>query len=317
MDAEEKYNPAEPKSIFERMMRYMRPVMLVVTAAALIYLIHRVGVQKLIETAKGLSPGWVAAALIFWALNVMTAAVRFRSLAAPEVKYIHVLEVVMAGYLLNYVGMIQGAGVGAKVGLMKGRQVAASSSLAGAGGEVILDFLFTGIVAVVFAASVGPQRLGIESLHPIFLIAICAMGLIGLIAIVLLARVSKFGAKLAEAFRAAFSIKRLWVNLISTAGVWVLGGTSFYCVLRAARADVPLLIAISAMCAGFVIGLISLVPGGLGVRDVTWAFICSHLTGAPLSVTTTAAFGYRIMGIISVAIAMGIWMLFKKSEHRG
>ena len=64
---------------------------------------------------------------------------------------------------------------------------------------------------------------------------------------ILLARFSRFGARVLEALRAAFSPRRLPVNAASTASVWVMGAVSFYCMLRAAGAAVPLPLALAAI----------------------------------------------------------------------
>lgn len=301
-------------SIFERATRRLRPFLLVVVVIVLVYLVHHVGPQKILDTVKGLSPAWVGLALLFGAANILLAALRFRALAAPDMKYRHVLEVVMAGFLLNYASMVQGVGIGAKIGLMKGRRVPAARSLAASGGEVILDLAFTGLVTAVFAWYVGWGKSGMGRINPVvFIIAALAAGLAGL-GIVVSARLTSLGARFLEGLRAAFAPSRMPLNFLCTAGVWTMGAASFYCMIRAAGETVrPFFLTLPALSVGFVAGLISLVPGGLGVRDVTWAYVAG-IGGAPIAVTAVAAFAQRILIIASVAFALGIWALFRRNE---
>ncbi len=302
-------------NLLEQAMKWLRPFLMVVVIAALVYLVYHVGPRKILDTVKGLSPAWVGLALVFWVFNLSMATLRFRSLAAPEMRYRHVLEVVMAGFLLNYASMVQGVGIGAKIGLMKGRRVPATRSLAASGGEVILDLIFTGLVTAVFAWYVGWGKSGMGEINPlVFIIATVAAVIVGL-GIIVSARVTSFGARFLEGLRAAFAPSRMPLNFLCTAGVWTMGAASFYCMIRATGQTVePFFITLPALSVGFVAGLISLVPGGLGVRDVTWAYVAS-IGGAPIAVTATAAFAYRILTIVSVAVALGVWAFFKRSEN--
>lgn len=294
--------------LFERSMKYVRPALLIIVIVLLAYLIHRAGPKTLLDIVLRLSPGWVAASLAFWAVNLSIASARYRSLAARELKYSQVLEVILASYLLNYASMVQGIGIGAKVGLMKGRRVPASRSLAGAGGEVIFDLLFTGMVAAVFAGYVGWSKSGMGDLHPaVLLIAVLAAISAG-VGLLIFAKISGFGARMVEVLKDAFAPSRLPLNFISTAGIWTAAAASYYCMIRAAGELVPPFLTLAALSVGFVAGLISLVPGGLGVRDVTWAYVCST-AGAPITVTATAAFALRLLVILSVAVALGAWTL--------
>lgn len=311
MNLEDVKSPGKTASLFMRMIKYLRPALLIAVILALVYLINRVGPKKMLNTFSSLSPEWMAASMLLWGMNIMFATWRYRSLAAPELKYAEVLEVMMTGYLLNYVAMVQGAGVGAKIGLMKSHNVPASNSLAGAASEVILDLLFTGMIVVIFAGHVGWGHSEMEQINPMIWIVIGSAIVLCIAVMIPFAMFSDFGARMLEALRIAFSKKRLPVNIFSTIAVWMTTAAGFYCMLRAAQGVVPPLIALAAMSVGFVAGLISLVPGGLGVRDLSWAYVCTSMTGIPMAITTPAAFSYRILGIIFVAIVLGIWTLFK------
>jgi len=293
---------------FERAMRYIRPVLLIIAIGLLVYLIHRAGPKELLDIVLGLSPAWIAAALFFGLINLMLAALRYKSLAARELKYHQVFEVILASYLLNYASMVQGVGIGAKVGLMKGRRVPASRSLGGAGGEVVFDLLFTGLVAAVFAGYVGWSKSGMDDLSPVVLVAAAVVAVLFVAGMMLFAKVSGFGARMVDVLKGAFSLSRLPINIALTAGIWIAAAAGYYCMIRSAGAAVPLLLPLAALSVGFVAGLISLVPGGLGVRDLTWAYVCST-AGISITITGTAALINRLLIILLAAVMLGLWTL--------
>ncbi len=299
---------------FGRVMRLARLALLIVAVFLLIYLINRVGHKELLGILSCLSPAWVLAALFFGFVNLMIAAMRYKSLAAQNVKYWKVFEVILASYLLNYASMVQGIGIGAKVGLLKGHNVSASRSLAGAGGEVIFDLLFTGLVAAIFAGYVGWNKSGLDKLQPAVMGGAAAAAIIIGAGMLFFARVTGFGASMMEGIKRAFSKRHLLINLFSTAGIWVTAAAGYYCMIRAVNVNVPLLLPLAALSVGFVAGLISLVPGGLGVRDLTWAYVCST-AGIPITLTGTAAVVNRLLIILLAALVLGICALFGKRDN--
>lgn len=279
--------------------------------AIILLLVTRIGWGRFVSIVRGLSPGWVFLALTAWLLNLSIAAQRFRSLAAPHLAYHKVLEVVLIGYLLNYASMVQGVGIGAKVGLLKGEKVAVARSLAGSGAEVIFDLIFTVAVTLVFIAYVGLSKSGLGELQlwPFVLGAVLGVGL--LTAIMVLGRRGGFWARFGEGLKEAMSLRRFLPNLFYTALIWSFAAASFYCLLRAAGASLNPSLPLAALAVGFVVGLVSLVPGGLGVRDVSWAYVCS-LGGVALETSGTAAVFMRFMYITTVAIIVALWGVVRK-----
>jgi len=293
-------------------LRYVRYALLAAAVIALAYLFYAAGPEKIAATASTLNPFWVAAAMLFWIFNLMFAALRLKYLAAPELKYARVLRVVMAGYLLNFASMVQGLGIGAKLGIMKGYRVPVSRSLAGIGGELILDIFLYGVVTAVFAGYVGISRSGMDRVSPYVFITVGVFALSGMVLLPLIASRFDFGVRLLESLRIAFSTGRLPVNILSSIGILLMAAASLYCIMRAVGVTVSPLFTASAISVGFITGLVSLVPGGIGVRDLTWAYVVTSMTGASMTVTATAAFAQRIFAIPLVAALLGIWVLAEK-----
>jgi uncharacterized membrane protein YbhN (UPF0104 family) len=101
---------------------------------------------------------------------------------------------------------------------------------------------------------------------------------------------------------------KLWSIILSTAGIWVSAGIGFYCMVLAFSSDseVSPLLALAAICIGFIKMLISMVPGWLCVREVTWAFVVSQ-AGVPLEIAGLLAIIYRLLSIFLIIVVLGLW----------
>ena len=128
----------------------LRYALLLSAILLLLTIILQTDTRFLWKTLKEISGLWLGLGLLCILANFGCAAKRLQALIAPELSYIAVFEAVMAAFLLNYASMIQGLGIGAKIGLMKIHQVPVSRSMAGIASEITLDLLFTGCVAIAF-----------------------------------------------------------------------------------------------------------------------------------------------------------------------
>lgn len=297
--------------LFQRFLRIARPFFMVLGAGILLFLIRKIGWSSFSSIVAHLSPGYILLALLAWLMNLLVAAQRFRALAAPHLKYFKVFEVVLVSYLLNYGSMVQGVGIGARVGLLKGEQVAVARSLAGTGAEVIFDLIFTVSVTLVFAIAVGFGKAHLGDIHPWPFIVGALLGLGILFAIFYFGRRGGFWGRFAEGLKEAMALRRFFPNLVYTAAIWTFAAVSFYFILRAAGAHFDPLWTLAALAVGFVVGLISLVPGGLGVRDVSWVYVLS-LGGVSIQMSGTAALFMRFMYIATVALLVFLVGLIRK-----
>ena len=222
----------------------------------------------------------------------------------------------MAGYLLNYASMIQGLGLGAKIGLLKGENVPVNRSLAGSIGEILLDILFTATVSAIFLLYIGLGESKDLMLGKVLIIIPLGI-LCVIIGLYFFSKISSFGAKLMDNLKLAFTAKNLPVSILSTIGIWTIAGAGFYCMLIASGSpheSINPIFPFAAITVGFITGLISLVPGGLGVRDVTWAYVAS-MTGVPMEISGTAALLFRVISILTVALWLGLWTLCKRKQR--
>jgi|GEM_PF-1868863 len=303
--------PTGQNDIFQRFLRIARPFFIILGAVILLILVRKIGWSNFAFIVTHLAPGYILLAILAWLMNLMVAAQRCKSLAAPHLKYFRVFEVVLVSYLLNYGSAVQGVGIGARVGLLKGEQVAVARSLAGTGAEVIFDLIFTVSVTMIFAmeSGFGKARLGEIHSWPFIMGALVGLGV--LFVIFYLSRRGGFWGRFTEGLKEAMALRRFALNLLYTAAIWILAAASFYFILRAAGAHFNPLWTPAALAVGFVFGLVSLVPGGLGVRDVSWVYVLS-LGGVPLKTSGTAALFMRFLYIATVALLVFIIGLMRR-----
>jgi uncharacterized membrane protein YbhN (UPF0104 family) len=295
-----------------RAFKLLRYALLAVAVSILFYMISKVGFGQIVQHLSTMHPGWLLLTFVFMAANICFATLRFRCLIMSNLSFGYFLEVFLASFLLNYAAMVQGLGLGAKMGMLKTRQVPISHSSAGIWLEICLDILVcSSIIAIFLFIQIGP---GIESMIvfaiPLMIVAAASLSL-------LVVRRFPGRIELADQFLTAFrevsSVPRLSLALLYTIGIWISTGVGLYCILNAfqAGASTDLGLSILAMTSGFLTGLVSLVPGGIGVRELTWSYVVSQ-GGYPLELASLAAILYRISAIFLVSVTLAIMTFTKR-----
>ena len=114
-----------------RVFQFLRYSLLAVSVSLLMYIIVRVGTDKIVSHLTNIHLGWTTLAMMCIAANFFFATLRYRLLLASDMNFKDLLEIVMASYLLNYASLIQGLGLGVKIGMLKARDIPISHSSAG------------------------------------------------------------------------------------------------------------------------------------------------------------------------------------------
>ena len=294
-----------------RALKSLRYILLVAAVSLLIYVIAQVGFGQIVQYLSTIHRGWLLLTFVFMAVNIFFATLRFRCLIMTNLSFVYFLKVFLASFLLNYAAMVQGLGLAAKLGMLKTQQVPISHSSASILLEICFDILVCScIIAVLLFIKIGA---GLES-STVFAIPLIFVAAVGLSLVVVHRFPGRF--ELADQFLTALreigSVPRLSLTLFYTIGIWVSTGAGLYCILNAFQAgpSTDLGLSILAMTSGFLTGLVSLVPGGIGVRELTWSYIVSW-GGYPLELAGLAAVFYRISAIFLVSVILAV-MSFKK-----
>ncbi len=295
----------------QRAFKLLRFALVTVAVSLLLYLIAQVGFRQIVQHLSNLHPGWLLLTFLLMAANICFATLRFRCLITSELPFIDFLEVFLASFLLNYAAMVQGLGLGAKIGMLKTRRVPVSQSSAGIWLEISLDILVCSSMVVLFLFF----EIGTTSQS----LAIFAIPLTIVAAVSIAFRVvRRFPGRFAladqflTAFRDVSSLPRLSSALFYSTAIWISTGVGLYCMLNAVQPAAPtdLGLSILAMTSGFLTGLVSLIPGGIGVRELTWSYVVSQ-AGYPLALAGLAAILYRLLAIFLVSVTLAIMSLTK------
>jgi len=297
-------------------MRYLRPLLLILAVYFLYRVLGTMSLEQLLALAGSLSPWWVLAVIGCVLANFGFSALRYQTLVAPDKPFLMVLETIMASFLLNYASMIQGVGIGAKIGLMQANGIHSSRSVAGVVAEIGFDILFTCAVGLVFYL-VSPYASQLQNKLPVSPGVMLAVAGVVLLMLLLLGRTTPWFGMLLHALKSYSQAGVLVRTLLSTAGVWGSAGLGMYFMLNSLEEinTASMFLCLVAVTLGFLTGLISLVPGGLGVRELTWAYILS-LSGISLETAGFIALLYRLLSIALILLILPGWRYIERWQLR-
>ena len=289
-----------------KLFRLFRILLAFAAVSLLIFLVSKVGFGPMVGYLSTMHPGWLLLAFACMAANICLAALRYQRLMNTGLSFTYFLEVILASFLLNYAAMVQGLGLGAKIGMLKTRQVPVTQSSASIWLEICLDVLVCSMLVAIFLAiefEPGSEKL---------LVVVIPLGIVlaASVAVALLGRVpGRFAVvdSFVQAIAEVSSLTRLSSALVYSVGIWISTAAGFYCVLNALQPDGPtdLGLSILAMTSGFLTGLVSLIPGGIGVRELTWSYVVSQ-GGYALELAGLGAILYRLFAIFLVAVALTV-----------
>jgi glycosyltransferase 2 family protein len=112
--------------------------------------------------------------------------------------------------------------------------------------------------------------------------------------------------------RKIFSHKELLVQLIVFALLFhLLAIAGYFLVIKSAHVSLSILVIFAIVTITFLVGIISLIPGGLGASDLSLiALLASQ--GVPLPVATNIALLFRIAMYLPILLVIGIYGIQKK-----
>jgi uncharacterized membrane protein YbhN (UPF0104 family) len=300
----------------KQLLAYIRPIFLVIAVSLLVFLLSRIGVEKFTKILKSLSFSWIGCAALCILANFGCAAYRFKVIVSSQLKYMAILEVVMASYLLNYASMVQGLGIGAKIGLMKSKGVEIKRSLAGIWVEILFDLFCTFPVALIYFLYYGVLPRFSASSKEIVLFFVLLLILL-FFGVFVIPRYSVFLKNIRNEFVKIIKAGKIFLIITLTACIWGTAGFGFFCMVMANDSGfvVSPFLTIAAVCTGFITGLVSMVPGGIGIREVTWAYVVSQ-GGVSVEVVGLLAILYRLLSIALIIAIFLAWNVFHRTQHQ-
>lgn len=276
-------------------------------------LIKKVGVNELLGIVRQMNPFYIVIALIPWLLTLVFGAYRLKHIVDSDLSYFEIFRIYCYGYLLNYASPIQGFGAGAKIAMLKMKNIKFSKSSASISSELAYDILFTAMISFIFFVYhldfIVSQLRGVLNVK-LFLLAAA-------IAVILLCaafyfRKNAFVREFFSHLRGTFRLKRVMYIAPYTFFTWILPSIVIYLLFIAVNAKISLWIILGSISIGFILGLASFIPGGLGVRDAITAYIYS-ISGVPIGTTISVAIFNRIFTMATVLMVV---FLIKVQERR-
>jgi uncharacterized membrane protein YbhN (UPF0104 family) len=287
--------------LWKKVNKVFRPIAIVAGCLLLGYLVWRMGPGKLVHTILLIPPFFVIGAVVLWGINLALGTLRFRRFSRIDVSYSEAAEIYLTAFLLNYASMIQGVGVGAKISLLGEKNVAVPQSIATVILEVLFDVLFTGAITGIYLSK-DVLKLGMSYQ---FGVTIVFFALVIAGSPIVLRRYPWWSEFVMVLSRSIGSYRGIF-NLLITMGIWFTAGVSLSILLSGFGVEFGISNiwrAIQALATGFIFGLITLIPGGLGVRDVTWALVLES-GGVTATVAGTAVLMMRVISIATVIVIL-------------
>lgn len=293
-------------------------VLMLVGILILLLLIRKVGLDELLAVWNSMNKFYVLLAVVPWVLTIIFGAWRLKKIVNSDIGFFEIFKIYSYGYLLNYASPIQGFGAGAKIAMLRMKKVKVSRSSASIGSEIAYDILVTLLISAIFF--IYHIRFLAEQLNGLMnfkLMAIGAVIVIGLAVAAYILRKKEFVRDFFSHLIGSFSLKNMASIFPLTLIIWVLPAIVVYLLFAAAGAKIGLWVILSSLSIGFLLGLATFVPGGLGVRDAITAYIYS-ISDVPLDMTISIAIFNRFFTIgVVVLICIAINIINRAGKKPG
>ena len=281
----------------------------------LLFLLHRANWSSLGDLASRMALLPLFLATCAGALNLLAAALRFRLLVDAPLGLGRASGIFLTGFLFNYLLIFPGFGSGVKVGLLWKDRVGLARSLAGVGGEVLLDILFCALAGVLFLA-LRPELLAFPLPdRPAWIVLALTAGGLGLLGVLFRAQSRRLAASLRSLFEAGRYLLRrrvLFQSAALTTVSWAFSAGTAALLFSALGASPPFFDVLGGVCIAALGGQASLIPAGLGVREGIWVYLFTR-SGIEFSVCVFVALCQRVLFLF---LALGGWAILRAFAAR-
>ena len=260
------------KALFKK----IRYILLFAGVFLIFLVIRRIGLNEFLRMISSLRLSFIILACIIWAVTLFLAAFRFRLFLNSHLDFYEIFEIFLFGYLYNYAGGVQGVGIAARLGMLKLKKVDIARSSASIGSEIVCDALVS--AAILFGGLFFYGADLVEKIKQVITIKFLILPTIAIIGIVLM--LVFFNKKnLIKSFNENISRSLLSKRILNGIGItfsfFLLTSAVYFIIFHASGMNPGFFNIFFAFGSGYACGLLSLVPGGLGVRDIVFGYILS------------------------------------------
>jgi uncharacterized membrane protein YbhN (UPF0104 family) len=311
--------------------RWFRPLLAVPTpvifgvAATLATLVmwRQGGLTEVVASVRGVHPGYIIGMLMVYAVSILLLGIRWHALVrmaggAPD--WTSSAEVFLTSVIVNYAAPI-GLAVPTRAALTV-RDLALSPGQSGAvvGWEAMLDI---GALAVISAAwlvlggSDLVQTMRVDSRVVALLVVAVVLGVVALSAAsrstAIRSRVAPFLGRLRSSPAEHPILALLAVAL--TGGFWAIQLAVMAALLQVFGVAVSPSLLLGIMGVPVLVGMLSPLPGGAGVREALMA-AAARLEGVAAGPVVLAAVAYRLALFLVTPLVWGVVRLARSGVHR-
>jgi uncharacterized membrane protein YbhN (UPF0104 family) len=300
------------------------PVIFGVAAALAVILLWRQGgLVEIMDSLRGVHPGRVVAILIVYAASILLLGVRWHALvgmAGGASQWTSSVEVFLTSVIVNYAAPI-GLAVPTRAALTV-RDLGLSPSQSGAvvGWEAALDVVALSIISAAWLILGGSdlvQTMTIDARVPV-LIAI--VGALAAIAMRFASRSSAIRSRLGPFAGRMLSSPAehpglALVAIALTGGFWFTQVGIMAALLALFGVSISLQLLLGIMGVPVLVGMLSPVPGGAGVREALMA-AAARLGGTPAGPVVLAAVAYRLALFLVTPLVWGAVRLVRAGANR-
>lgn len=280
----------------------------------LLFFINKIGFLEFLNNIEGIKLKYFLIAFVFAITSLLVVILRFNILLGKTgIGFVKVGKLYMQGVLMNYGSAIQGLGIGAKVVLIKMNNISVSRGSSVVTLEVLYDIIFCFFVSILFVFFLGSDLLkfiGKFIGSSIIIILVCFVVVI--IIFLIIRRKIEFLKNYQKEITLHFRDKRkvIYCTMLTCLSWFSLTFMNYFFILSL-DGSINIFFVFGGLTLGLVLGVATLIPGGLGVREGVYSYVY-QLSGLPFSIGLTASVISRVIILILVIFLLVIIEIFKQ-----
>jgi uncharacterized membrane protein YbhN (UPF0104 family) len=300
------------------------PVIFVVAAAlAAILLWRQGGLSEIADSVGNVHPGRVVAILLVYAASILLLGIRWHALvrmAGGTPEWSSSAEVFLTSVIVNYAAPI-GLAVPTRAALtVRDLELSPGQSGAVVGWEAALDVMALTVISVAWLLLGGSDLVQTLSVDGRVLALVVVVLAVGAVALGVASRSTKIRSRIAP-----FAGRMLTspadhpmlalLALALTGAFWAIQTGIMAALLQLFGVVVSLSLLFGVMGVPVLVGMLSPVPGGAGVREALMA-AAAKLVGIPAGPVVLAAIAYRIALFLVTPLVWGAVRLARVGANR-
>lgn len=285
-----------------------RPIMLSIGFAILVWLILKVGIGTIWDMLLNLNYWYVLLSIFIMYFVLVFFALRLKHMIRSELNFFEILRIYFCGSVFNVAGFIQGTGEAVKMGVFKKKNIPLTKSGAAMSSEVFFNLFVNGVLFLFFLIYIFQDFYSKMSeklnMNILWIIPVVAMTVL---IVAYFMRNNKHVQSYIFDVIQNLTFKNFLINSSLTLIGWAFSWLSTYYMFKAAGITLGMPIIIFSSCASHILGVASLIPSGLGIRETVRTFT---LTLANISVEAAGSVTIinRILGFFSIFI---MWIVLE------